>query len=144
MIKKAESGDLETLAKLAALMWKNHSVRELAEEFSEIMGKGRSCFFLKYENGEPVGFAQCQMRNDYVEGTRTSPVGYLEGIFVKEGFRGKGYARELLAACEAWAKENGCREFASDCETGNTGSFLFHKAMGFTEANRIICFAKTL
>ena len=144
MIKKAETNDLEILAKLAVMMWQNHSVSELINEFSEIMANGKSQFFLKYENDIPIGFAQCQLRYDYVEGTSTSPVGYLEGIFVQEGYRNKGYAKELLAKCEAWAKENGCHEFASDCEIDNIDSFHFHKAMNFTEANRIICFTKTL
>ena len=143
MIKKAETNDLEILAKLAVMMWKNHSVNELINEFSEIMMNGKSQFFLKYENAMPIGFAQCQLRYDYVEGTSTSPVGYL-GIFVKEGYRNKGYAKELLAECEAWAKENSCQEFASDCEIDNINSFQFHKATNFTEANRIICFTKPL
>lgn len=144
MIKKAGNSDLETLAKLAVMMWKNHSINELINEFSEIMINGKSQFFLKYENDFPIGFAQCQLRYDYVEGTSTSPVGYLEGIFVKEGYRNKGYAKELLAKCEVWAKENGCHEFASDCKIDNINSFHFHKAMNFTEVNRIICFTKPL
>ena len=37
------------------------------------------------------------------------PVGYLEGIFIKEGYQNKGYAKELLAECEVWAKGNGCQ-----------------------------------
>ncbi len=144
MIKKAESSDLEILANLAVLMWRDQSVNGLMEDFSEIMRNGRSRFFLMYENDVPVGFAQCQLRTDYVEGTSTSPVGYLEGIFVKEGYRHKGYAKELLAACEAWAREMGCHEFASDCEIENVDSFHFHMAMNFMEANRVICFTKTL
>lgn len=144
MIKRARTDDLETLAELAVVMWKKHSITELFNEFSEVMANGKSVFFLKYEKGLPVGFAQCQLRYDYVEGTSTSPVGYLEGIFVKEGYRNKGYAKELLAECETWARESGCHEFASDCEIGNTNSFCFHKAMDFIEANRIICFTKTL
>lgn len=36
-----------------------------------------------------IGFAQCQLRCDYVEGTKTTPVGYLEGIFIKDGYRRK-------------------------------------------------------
>ena len=144
MIRKAGKQDLEILANLAVLMWDNHSVSELFADFSEIISKGKSQFFLKYENDIPIGFAQCQLRYDYVEGTRTSPVGYLEGIFIKEGYRNKGHAKELLAECEAWAKCKGCQEFASDCEIDNIDSFQFHKAMNFTEANRIICFTKTL
>lgn len=144
MIKKAGINDLEILAKLAVIMWQNHSITELINEFSEIMANGKSVFFLKYEKDLPVGFAQCQLRYDYVEGTNTFPVGYLEGIFVKEGYRNKGYAKELLAECEIWTKESGCHEFASDCEIDNINSFYFHKAMNFIEANRIICFTKTL
>lgn len=144
MVRKAGKNELETLANLAVLMWSSHSVHELFQEFSEMIMKGNAQFFLKLENDMPVGFAQCQLRYDYVEGTKTTPVGYLEGIFVKEEYRNKGYAKQLLAECEAWAKENGCQEFASDCEVDNISSFHFHKAMNFTEANRIICFTKAL
>ena len=61
-----------------------------------------------------------------------------------EGHRRRGYAKELLNACESWAKEKGCTEFASDCELENADSFRFHMAMDFAEANRIICFTKRL
>lgn len=144
MVRKAGSNDIETIASLAAVLWNTHSVDELSREFSDLISKGDAQFFLKYENNIPVGFAQCQLRRDYVEGTETSPVGYLEGIFVKEGCRNKGYAGELVSACEAWAKDNNCKEFASDCEIDNIESFQFHIAVGFTEANRIICFTKEL
>ncbi len=100
--------------------------------------------FIKYVDDKPIAFAQCQLRHDYVEGTESSPVGYLEGIFVLEEYRKNGYAAELLAACERWAKEKGCSEFASDCELDNADSLRFHLAMGFAEANRIICFKKAL
>jgi aminoglycoside 6'-N-acetyltransferase I len=71
-------------------------------------------------------------------------VGYLEGIFVSEPYRKKGIARQLLTACEGWAKEKGCTEFASDCELTNIQSLRFHQSIGFEEANRIICFTKKL
>lgn len=144
MVRKAAKEDIVVIAELALLMWSDNSLEDLMNEFSQLLLGGEAQFFLKYENNMPVGFAQCQLRHDYVEGTQTSPVGYLEGIFVKEGFRHKGYAGELLAECENWARQNGCKEFASDCELDNDSSFQFHKAMNFTEANRIICFSKKL
>ena len=94
--------------------------------------------------GHAAGFAQCQLRHDYVEGTETSPVGYLEGIYVREADRGKGIARKLLSACEDWAREQGCTEFASDCELTNTESQEFHRAVGFEEANRIVAFVRRI
>ena len=144
MVRKAEKTDLPAVANLAVLMWSDSSVDELITEFSDAISKSESTFFLKFKNNILIGFAQCQLRHDYVEGTKTTPVGYLEGIFVKEGYRNKGYAKELLSECEAWARHNGCEEFASDCEIDNISSFHFHKAMHFTEANRIICFTKKL
>lgn len=95
-------------------MWENHTEEELMDEFSEMIARDNVQFFLTYHEQTPIGFAQCQLRYDYVEGTQTRPVGYLEGIFVLEGYRHQGYAKELLTACETWASEKGCKEFASD------------------------------
>jgi len=89
-------------------------------------------------------FAQCQLRHDYVEGTETSPVGYLEGIYVREAGRGKGIAWRLLRACEDWARKQGCTEFASDCELTNAESQGFHQAVGFKEANRIVVYVRKI
>ena len=69
---------------------------------------------------------------------------FWEGIYVREDFRRRGVARELLAACEQWARKQGCREFASDCELTNRESERFHRALGFGEAGRISCFVKKL
>ena len=144
MIRKAENKDLSILAELAGFLWPDHTTQELRAELAEIMAKPDAVFFLAFAEETAVGFAQCQLRHDYVEGTDSSPVGYLEGIFVADGYRKQGIARNLLTACENWAKEKGCAEFASDCELINTQSLLFHRNVGFVEANRIICFVKKL
>ena len=144
MIKIATPNDTRVLAELAIQMWCNHTVSELEADFAEIVRNNDAVCFVKYIDDMTVGFAQCQLRYDYVEGTHSSPVGYLEGIFVVPEYQHKGYAKELLHECELWAKEKGCTEFASDCELDNTYSFNFHMAMGFEEANRVICFRKEL
>ena len=144
MVRMATSGDSRILAEMAVQMWDRHTVDELEAEFVETFNDEQAAFFIKYANDLPIGFAQCGLRTDYVEGTESSPVGYIEGIFVKEEYRKNGYAKELLAACEIWAKQVGCSEFASDCEIDNIDSFKFHMATGFVEANRIICFKKRL
>lgn len=144
MIRQAAAGDLETLTDLALLLWPGHAREALSKELSALLTREDAAFFLLSEGGAPAGFAQCGLRRDYVEGTHTSPVGYLEGIFVKASCRGRGYAAELLRACEAWAREKGCAEFASDCSAENEASRAFHVKSGFSEANRIICFTKKL
>ena len=141
---KASMDHLKDLVNLALELWPHHSAEELQAEVEEILVKEDAVFFLEYDGSLPVGYAQCQLRYDYVEGTSASPVGYLEGIFVSEPYRKKGIARQLLTACEGWAKEKGCTEFASDCELTNTQSLRFHQSIGFEEANRIICFTKKI
>ena len=143
-IIKAKKEDAFTVAELAIQMWEDNVLEELAAELAELIGSPEAAVFLGTVEGKAIGFAQCQLRHDYVEGTETSPVGYLEGIFVEEEFRKRGFAKQLLAVCESWAKEQGCSEFASDCELDNTGSLNFHLSLGFEEANRVICFTKPL
>ena len=144
MIRKATKTDYPAAAALAVKMWEDADSRELTREWEEADATGEGAVLIAEEGGTIVGFAQCALRHDYVEGTRSSPVGYLEGVYVEETCRRRGYAAQLLSACQAWAKEKGCREFASDCELTNTDSLNFHLAMGFSEANRIICFTKNL
>ena len=144
MIKKAIINDSYTLAKLALNVYENNTIETLEEEFKQSLKNKDILFLIKYIDNNPIGFAQCNIRHDYVEGTNSSPVGYLEGIYIKDEYRNSGFAKELLQKCERWAKEKGCKEFASDCELTNTASLKFHLAVGFEEANRVICFKKKI
>ena len=143
MIRQAGKEDLPVLTSLALKLWPGHEKQALETELGEILEK-LAAFFLAFSGEQAVGFAQCQLRHDYVEGTEHSPVGYLEGIYVEPDWRRNGIAGKLLSACESWARQQGCREFASDCEITNSESLRFHLGLGFTEANRIICFTKKL
>lgn len=142
-ITRANGESLRRAAALACELWPDNRPEDLLAEW-EALAPGKGAVFAAVEDGVAAGFAQCQLRHDYVEGTDSSPVGYLEGIYVREAFRGRGAAGALLSACEDWARRRGCVEFASDCELGNDGSIAFHLGAGFMEANRIVCFTKRL
>lgn len=144
MIIQAKQKELKTVAALACALWPGHGAGELEAEYARLLEQQEAAVFLALEGEEAVGFAQCQLRHDYVEGTSSSPVGYLEGIYVVPTHRNRAIASKLLAACEVWAGEQGCTEFASDCELSNLDSLAFHRKLGFREANRIICFTKSL
>jgi len=87
IIRKATIGDAKKVAGLAIKMWKSNTIEELTEEFSDYISKDNCVVVLAMLDDCAVGFAQCGLRHDYVEGTDTSPVGYLEGIFVEEANR---------------------------------------------------------
>lgn len=143
-VYKAKAGDESRIAALSVKLWPELSKEELTGEFAAFLKSDESAVFLAKEDGKDIGFAHCQLRQEYVEGTESSPVGYLEGIFVEETAQRRGIGRTLVSACEQWAVQKGCREFASDCELDNTESLQFHLGVGFAEANRLICFAKRL
>ena len=143
-IRQAKADDSAAVAALAALLWHSATRQELEDEFREMAGSADTAVFLASEGETVCGFAQCSLRRDYVEGTHSCPVGYLEGIYVVPEYRNQGCAGALLAACENWALDHSCEEFASDCELTNQESLQFHLNTGFQEANRIICFTKKL
>lgn len=144
MIRKATMEDLPRLTELALELWPDNAVDTMYYDLGKFMTAKDGVFFLAYRDDTAVGFAQCGLRHDYVEGTSSSPVGYLEGIYVRAEDRKLGFAGQLLQTCEEWARGEGCTEFASDCELDNEDSLAFHLKLGFREANRIICFTKKL
>ena len=101
MIRRMQASDIEALADLALELWPDHGRDEMAEEFASLLQAEGAAVFGWQEGGRWEAFAQCQLRRDYVEGCETSPVGYLEGVFVREPLRGKGVARALLERCQA-------------------------------------------
>lgn len=129
---------------MACLLYHSDNADAMRKEIKNLIAAEDAVILLAFIGERAAAFAQCQLRRDYVEGTHTTPVGYLEGIFVREKERGKGIARMLLHNCEDWARKKGCTEFASDCELSNTCSQIFHARTGFSEANRIVCFIKHL
>ena len=143
IVRKATTVDTLALAELACCMW-GGTADEREPEFAELTASPEAACFLSLDGDKAVGFAQCQLRHDYVEGCETSPVGFLEGVYVNDAYRRSGVARALLSACEEWARSVGCSEFASDCEIDNHDSLAWHLKNGFAEMGRTIWFAKKL
>lgn len=141
---KATIEQILEIAPMVKELWPEHPVENLEKILNEYIIGEESAVFAQSIDGRIAGIALCCLRHDYVEGCESSPVGYLEGIYVQEKYRMQGIAKALCKECENWAKEMGCSEFASDCELTNTDSLRFHLGVGFREENRIICFRKEL
>jgi len=94
--------------------------------------------------GQAVGFAEASLRRDYVNGCKTKPVAFLEGIYVVPEARGHGVARALVAAVEDWARARGVSELGSDAAPSNLASLQMHAALGFEETERVVFFRKGL
>ena len=111
---KASPQEAATVAALASRMWEDNTLEGLTEEFEEMLSSQEAAVYLLYADNQPVAFAQCQLRHDYVEGTESTPVGYLEGIFVEAPFRRRGLAGKLLAAAEEGDENAWTLQYAFD------------------------------
>jgi len=96
------------------------------------------------ENGSALGFVEASKRVDYVNGTNSSPVAFIEGLYVEPASRNNGVARALVAAVEAWASAQGCSELASDSLLENVAAHAVHRALGFKETERVVYFCRAL
>lgn len=144
IIEKANQTNLDEVCNFAMKLWPDNNWSELRSEFEELLNSNKDIVYVAVVQGDNVGFIHMSLRADYVEGSRSSPVGYIEGIYVDENYRNKGISRKLVEAGERWAKSLGCSEMASDAELSNVASQQFHKKIGFKEAGRIVAFIKDI
>ena len=143
-IESIATHNLAPLAQLMLALWPDSSLDEALGSCESILySETETCYLFK-DTEAYVAFIHVTLRYDYVEGADTSPVGYIEGIYVQEAYRHLGLGRQLMAVAEAWAKQKGCKQLASDTGLSQTASIEFHKKNGFSEVNRIVCFIKDL
>ena len=116
IIKQALPGEENDVAALALKMWPEHEADELRRLFAALLKAPDAAVFVAWEDGVAVGFAQTQLRRDYVEGTSESPVGYLEGIYVEEKFRGRGIARSYWQNVKTGAETGDVRNLRATAD----------------------------
>lgn len=132
------------VAEMALELWPGCLYEEECANCLEILNSPGQAIWVARTDGHSIGFIQLSLRTDYVEGTTTSPVVYIEGLYVKPPFRHQGVANRLVREAEAWGLGQNCTEMASDAELNNRDSIDFHKAIGFREVNRVVCFSRSI
>jgi aminoglycoside 6'-N-acetyltransferase I len=140
-VTPASAADARQLAELRHTLWPHGSVDE---HIADASTTDQLRLIARLDDGTAVGFGEASIRRDYVNGCDTSPVGFLEGIYVVPAAPGRGIARRLVAAAEAWAASCGCTELASDAALSNIESHRMHGALGFAETERVVYFRKLL
>ena len=96
-------------------------------------------FAAEAPDGTLLGFIELYERN-HAEGCTTSPVTYIEGIWVAPPWRRRGIARRLLRAGIAWGRARGRKEIASDVQLPNLVSQAVHSRFGFEETERLVTY----
>jgi aminoglycoside 6'-N-acetyltransferase I len=125
-------------------LWPEAPADYLSLDLDKLLKDENSAVFLAADvHGKLVAFIEVGLR-DYAEGCETSPVGYILAWYVDAHVRGQKLGRELLRVAEAWAREKGCSEMASDTWLDNEASIQAHLKMGYYEVDRLVHFVKRL
>lgn len=137
--REAESRDFPDWLRMRDALYSG-----LTKEFHEIemaiyhKAADKACVLSFLDDEEtPTGFMELSLRN-VVDGCLSSPVGYLEGIYIEPTKRGEGIARTMFSYARDWARAKGCTELASDAELENKDAQRFHEHLGFEETYRIV------
>lgn len=125
-------------------LWSHHTKRSIELELLEIIEDKNQEVFMSRKWENYVWFINISLRYEYVQWKNSSPIWYVEWIYVREKYRGKGIAKWLVECAQKWMKEMWCKEIASDTHIENTVSQEFHKKLWFDIAWTIIHFIKKL
>ncbi|MNX93600.1 Aminoglycoside N(6')-acetyltransferase type 1 [compost metagenome] len=146
-IRQANVADVDRWAAMRAALWQSDTLDEHRQEvLSALRAENPDSIVLVAVGpaGVVCGFAEASLRHEYVNGCETSPVAFIEGVYIEPEHRGSGAGRALCSALEAWGRDKGCNELASDALLENTESHAFHGAIGFEETERVVYFRKVL
>jgi aminoglycoside 6'-N-acetyltransferase I len=145
MIERCTSAGHVGWLELRDALWSQPRDVQLAEMAAIAAEPQRYAAFVAYANDrEPAGFAEAALRMDYVNGTHSSPVVFLEGLYVTPRARRQGIGRALVSEVCRWARTIGCSEVASDALLANEVSHAVHCALGFAETERVVFYRKEL
>jgi aminoglycoside 6'-N-acetyltransferase I len=144
-IRAAEIADAAEWLRMRTELW---PAEGHAEEIADYFRSGGSpllatVLVAERPGGGLAGFLEAGLRA-YAEGCESSPVPFIEGWYVDADIRGTGVGEALARAIEEWARAEGYREIASDVELENEGSIAAHRALGFEEVSRLVCFRRGL
>ncbi len=148
-IRKGVPGDVDAIADLKAALWPDGSVAEHATESALVLaGQPASTMPLVLIvadlAGVVIGFIEVGLRSHAEGCDPIQAVGFVEGWYVLPEHRGQSVGRALMAAAETWARDQGCREMASDTWLDNEASVRAHEALGYEVVERCVSFKKSL
>lgn len=124
-------------------LWSDLDDAKSAHECEGILADESCAVFIAERGGVPIGFIEARLRQ-YADGCDTSPVGFIEGWYVRPESRRAGIGGLLVAAAEDWARAKGCSEMASDALLENSVSHRAHERLGYVEVETRVAFRKDL
>ena len=132
MIRAGQIADLPEITRIRTAVTENHlSLAQMAEmgithaTIGAAMGEGHLGCWVATDGEAIAGFSMADRRD-----------GSIFALFMDEAHEGKGHGSALLAACEAWLKQQG--HAVARLDTGrDTRAFAFYQRRGWRETGEV-------
>ncbi|KAF7600422.1 MAG: GNAT family N-acetyltransferase [Candidatus Dactylopiibacterium carminicum] len=135
LLRPARAEDIPAIAGLLAALFaiesdfSADSTRQQAA-LSQMLDRADILLQVAELDGAVVGFCSVQTVISTAEG---GPAGVIEDVVVAATHRGKGIARALLAAAEAWALGRGMLRLQLLADQDNAPALAFYRHLGWQE-----------
>lgn len=109
-------------------MWLKAVKGWLVESIARQEDKG-AVFIAEDESGERLGFATVSASEHFT----SQPQAYIGELATSDAAEGRGAGRALVAACEAWAREQGFTLITLTTGAGNERALGFYRRLGYVD-----------
>ena len=143
IIRPVQPSDADEWLRMRLALWPDTNPEDETREIRHFLANPprpllpelHAAFVCPRPDGELCGLVEVSMHQT-APGCQTEQIGYLEAWYVDPDKRGQEVGRALAERAEAWAKEAGCREMASDTTPFYPLSPPAHAALGYEEVAR--------
>lgn len=146
-IIKNTSAEADTAYMLTRELMAHHNALDIftttKERLKELIDSGMLMSFTLYYDGKPAGIMNFFFKLTTFTGRK---ILYIEDLYVREEYRGKGLGKLLISKAREIAKETDCEQIELKCADWNKASVQFYKAQKMKTENEWITFTldKTL
>jgi GNAT superfamily N-acetyltransferase len=132
-VRDAETGDAEALARLCTQLGYAATPSSMPARLARLGAAGGARALVATEGGEVIGLATVHLRHALNHAT---PLAQLSLLVVDEHVRGRGVGRALVAAAEAWAREQGCHRMIVTTALQRSDAHAFYERIGYAHTGR--------
>jgi aminoglycoside 6'-N-acetyltransferase I len=138
-VQRLTIAEIDAWSTMRGHLFPREAPDERRKEIAEILKRDSEAGFAARAGDAWIGFIELRERS-VGEGCETSPVGYIEALWVAPDLRRRGVARQLVGAALDWCRDRGLRELCSDTQIDNVVSQAVHRRFGFAETERLVTY----
>ena len=92
IIERSTAEHFEDWVRLRQVLWPAETIDEHRRYAASVIDRSKDAlvYLAREQDGNIIAFAEATLRRDYVNGCSSSPVGFLEGLYVAAPYRGRG------------------------------------------------------